>query len=179
MESDTVTASLNAEKSDLMGKTRKSSCVNTRGILTVAYQVLHLLPKVGPGLMGGYPRWDTPWQGSPQQGTPLARSDRGYLRLGTPWQGTPSQVWWGYLSWGTPSRVTPQQGYPLAGYPIRSDGAGVPKVGYCPGRGNPLAGVPPCLDLASFHPPTPQVWTERWTDTCQNITFPSYYIRGR
>ena len=43
--------------------TRKSSCVNARGIPTAAYQILHLFPQVG---------------------YPLARSDRGYLRWGVP-----------------------------------------------------------------------------------------------
>ena len=27
--------------------------------------------------------------------------------------------------------------------------------------------------------PPPPLWTDRRTDTCQNITFPSYYVRGR
>ena len=105
--------------------TKKSSCMNTRGIPTVAYQVLH-------------PRW-----GTPQQRHPLARSDGGpevgYLPpgRGTPWTwpGTPPHLdlagvplpgvdrqtdvktgltGGGYLRWGTP-----WQGYPLdlAGYP--------------------------------------------------------------
>ena len=77
---------------------RKSSCVNARGILTAAYQVLHLLPEVGH----------------------LARSDwgGGYPRQGTtPSRGTPSQVWW----WGTPcqgyspSRVPPSRVSPSPG----------------------------------------------------------------
>ena len=77
--------------------TRKSSCVNVRGIPTEAYQVLHLLPEVG------YP---------PSRDTPLARSN--------------------------PPRPGPTGGEGL-----------------------------------------PEVWTDRWTDTCQNITFPSYYVRGQ
>ena len=82
---------------------RKSSCVNTRGIPTVAYQVL---PRWGPPPRSGYPPW--------------ARSDggRGYPRWGTPPAGP---------GWGTP----------------------------------------------------PLVWTDRRTDASQNITFPSYYVRGR
>ena len=38
--------------------TRKSSCVNARGIPTVAYQVLHLLSYPGRG--GGFPGWWVP-----------------------------------------------------------------------------------------------------------------------
>ena len=68
-------------------ETRKSSCVNGRGIPTAAYQVLlggvppppparsdRGGPEVGypphrgtprPGLTGRYPRWGTPHQGTP------------------------------------------------------------------------------------------------------------------
>ena len=93
--------------------------MNARGIPTAAYQVLHLLSEVGTPPTGyppartarGYPRWGTPlqgrvppsqvqwgggyprcrtpWQGTPQQGTPLARSDRGIRGGVPPWQGTP------------------------------------------------------------------------------------------
>ena len=52
-------------------KTRKSSCVNARGIPTATYQVLHLLPEVG------YPQARSNGGGYPQQGYPLARSDGG------------------------------------------------------------------------------------------------------
>ena len=42
-------------------------------------------------------------------------------------------------------------------------------------------GYPPRLDLAGV--PPPRVWIDRWmdgwTDTYENITFPSYYVRGR
>ena len=73
--------------------TRKSSCVNARGIPTAAYQVLHLFPEVGyppagvppwPGLTGGLPKVGYP---------PPARVP-------------PSQVWWGggYSRWVTPGR---------------------------------------------------------------------------
>ena len=54
--------------------TRKSSCVNARGIPTAAYQVLHLLPEVG------YPP-------PPPQGYHPARSDGG----GVPEVGYPQQ----------------------------------------------------------------------------------------
>ena len=98
--------------------TRKSSCVNARGIPTAAYQVLHLLPEVGP----------------PGRGTPPARSDGGrvpkvrYPQQGTPWQGTPSP----------PARS--DRGYPRSGTPSRgnppSDLAGVPPPSG-PGQGTP------------------------------------------
>ena len=38
---------------------------------------------------------------------------------------------------------------------------------------------PPHLDLAGVPSPPPSGQTDRWTDTFQNITFPSYYVRGR
>ena len=91
--------------------TRKSSCVNARGISTSAYQVLHLLPEVGyppagvpswPGMMRGYLRWGT---------TPLA---------GVPQPG---------LTGGTQSGVPPA-GVTLPGRgtpPARSDGRGYPR----------------------------------------------------
>ena len=106
-------------------ETRKSSCVNARGIPTAAYQVLHLLPEGGdiPPLQGtplamsdggGYPRWGTPQQGYPlarsdggtQGGVPLARCDGGYLRWGAPPAYEPG--------WGSPpcldlARVPPPQ----------------------------------------------------------------------
>ena len=108
----------NLKQQVILISTRKSSCVNARGIPTAAYQVLHLLPEAGsplaggtprPGPMGGgqgYLRWGTPLAG----GYPPARSDGGYPRWGTPLVGVPpSQVWRGaYLRglppcrWGTP-----------------------------------------------------------------------------
>ena len=51
-------------------ETRKSSCVNARGIPTAAYQVLHLLPE------GGTPLGRVP--------PPPARSDRGVPEVGYP-----------------------------------------------------------------------------------------------
>ena len=112
-----------------MRKTRKSSYVNARGIPTAAYQVLHLLPKVGypqqgyprPGLTGGYPRRSTPWPG---------------LTGGTQGGVPPGQVWVG----GTRGRVPPSlnsESIPEVGYPpARSD-----RVGYPPARSD--RGVPP------------------------------------
>ena len=89
----------------------------------------------------------------------------------------PSQDGGGYPRWGTPSRGTPQPGL-----------MGVPKVGYCPSRGYPQQGYPRAGSGWGTSPAgpawgTPWVWTERlmdgWTDTCENITFPSYCVRGR
>ena len=142
--------------------------------------------------------------GPPTAGTTPCQVWWGHLRWGTsPGRGTtqqgypPGQVWWGYPRWGTP-----QQGYPLT----RSNGGcprwgapsqvwqGVPKVGYAPAgvpprpgpMGGTQSGVTPLSDLAEVPLPSgpgrgtlPKVWTDRWTNTCQNITFPSYYVRGR
>ena len=133
-------------------KTRKSSCVNARGIPTRAYQVLHLFPKVGyppwPGLPGGGGTWG---------GAPL------------PVWGTPGQVWWGGtpqpgLMGGYPRWGTPKQGVPLT----RSDGGtqgGVPPL---PGWGVPL--YPPARSDGGYlrWGTPPPVWTDRlmdgWTD---------------
>ena len=130
-------------------------------------------PPPRPGLMGGYLRWGTPCQGTPQPG----------LTGGT-WGGVP------------PSRGIPQPGL-----------MGVPEVGYPPSQGTSwpgLMGVPEvgCLDLAGVPPPPgpgwgtpPPAWTwlgyppgwgnqpqcgqtDGWTDMCENITFPSYYVHG-
>ena len=86
-------------------ETRKSSCVNARGIPTAPYQVLHLLPE------DGYP---------PPSGTPTARSDGGYPtfgtpQLGTPWSGTPHQVPLGQVRWGVPNLGYPRQVSPQPG----------------------------------------------------------------
>ena len=171
-------------------KTRKSSCVNARGIPTAAYQVL----------FGGVPPIRVPpgqvWPG-------------GYLRWGTPCQGTPGQVWWGgYPRWGTPIRpgwgdtrggvpsigVASQPGltggtqgevpptWTWLGYP-QLDLAGVPPtwiwLGYPPRLD--LARVPPTWSWLGY-PPSPAGpgqgtpprcgQTDWWTDMCQNITFP-------
>ena len=96
----------------------------------------------------------------PLAGYPLARVP--------PWARVPS--------WGVP----PGQGTPPARVP--------PQSGYPPGQGTPPAGpgrVPPLAApwhsgkccKALWDTGTPPV--DRQTDTCQNITFPSYYVRGR
>ena len=118
------------------------------------------------GVPPGQVRWGVPKVGYPHQ-VPLARSHRGVPKVGYP-----------LIRGGTPCWGTPHQGTPLA----RSDG-GVPEVGYPPvgyppapprpGLWGTRGGVPP----QSGYPP--QVWTDRRADTSQNITFPSYYVRGR
>ena len=110
-------------------ETRKSFCVNARGIPTAAYQVLlrwgtrpparsdRGVPKVGyppvrvpprPGLLGGYPRWGIPHWSTAPTGLPPCRG------------------------------TSPGQGTPLVRVPPRLDLAGVP---------------PPHLDLAWVPPP--------------------------
>ena len=87
-------------------KTRKSSCVNARGI---PYS-----PQQGP--MGGYLRWGTPPIGVPPWSSPRGGT-RGRV---TPNKGTPGQVWQG----GTRGR-----GYtPSRGAPPQLDLAGVPPL---------------------------------------------------
>ena len=148
--------------------TRKSSCVNARGIPTAAYQVLHLLTKVGypppsgyphPGLMGvpGVP---------PCWGTPLSRSDGGYL---------------GY----PPVRVPPHPGL-TGGYPWYPP-SGHPPVGVPPCQGTlPHQGTPPGWTWFRYPPPG---WT--WlgyppppprcglTNKVKLLPPLSYYVRGR
>ena len=85
----------------LKQNTRKSSCVNARGIPTAAYQVLHLFPEVGYPPPAGVP---LPGQvrpgggGIPEVGYPPARSDE--------------------------RRVVPEVWYPSAGGPPRSGPTG-------------------------------------------------------
>ena len=151
-------------------KTRKSSCVNARGIPTAAYQVLHLLSCT---------RWGTPPVGVPPWPDPM----EGYLRWGTLVRYPPKpgltrevpKVGYGYLypRWGTPIRVLHQPG-PIGGTrggvpPSLVWGGtqgGVPPLGYPPA--GPGWGTPPAWTWPGYSP-------DRW----ENITFPSYYVRGR
>ena len=104
-------------KDDEIIKTRKSSCVNARGIPTAAYQVLHLLSCTGGTLAGVYPR--VPPSG-PSQGVPHPWP-RGYPRVphGPGQGGTPSQAGGGALGY-------PTSHLDLAGVPSQLDMAGVP-----------------------------------------------------
>ena len=115
-----------------ISQTKKSSCVNARGIPIAAYQVYTPsvtrsgvpLPARGtpqPGVMGVYPRWGT------HTGVPLARSDRGVPEVRYPQQGYPPARSNGGVTRG---------GVP----PARSDGE-VPEVGYPPGKGIPWSGL--------------------------------------
>ena len=94
---------------------------------------------------------------------------------------------------GYPAGGIPDLGTPLAGYPHPRQGTprqGTPLAGYSP-PGWTWQGIPLRLDLAGYPPQwLPHgilgnvakhygMWTDRRTDTCQNITFPSYYVRGR
>ena len=135
--------------------TRKSSCVHARGIPTTAYQVLHLFPKVGSGQI---------WWGW-------------YLRWGTPQQG---------YSWpGPKGEGVPEVGYPLAGVPpARSKGGylrwGTPRPGP---MGGTWDGVPPGWTWLGYPPlgvdRQMDGWMDGWKDTCEKITLPLYYVRGR
>ena len=150
--------------------TRKSSCLNTRGIPTVAHQVLHLLPEVwypSPGVPpAGVPparsdRWVTqggvphppagvPQHGHPQQGYPWPGLTGGYPRWSNPWPG---------LTGDYPKWDTPQQGYPSQVWQ-----GGVPKVGY------PF----PPVDLAGVPLPPPCGQTDGWMDGQTRVkTLPS------
>ena len=119
----------------IMNKTRKSSCVNARGILPSAYQVLSLFCSVLVGdttvLTGGYP--------SPGQG-------------GTQWQGP--------NAWHVVPLPYPGQGYPWLGLVYCFLGVRYSYLGlrYLPtwdwGTSSPGTGVPltwdwgtPCLVL--------------------------------
>ena len=115
----------------------------------------------------------------PRQGT----SPAGY----PPRQGTPS--------WVPPSWVPTLAGYPPPGYPPwqGTPHLGTPLAGYPPIW--TWQGTPPGCPMAFWemlqsimgyrYPPPPPVdrqidgWMDGRTDACQNINFPSYYVRGR
>ena len=178
-------------------KTRKSSCVNARGIPTAAYHVLHLLTKVGyPSIqvqLGGTPPW-VPQSGYPPLGTlvgvpPVRLTPSGYPQLGYPLSGYPPV---GVLPIRVPPVGVPQSRYPLSGYPLLGyPSQGTPWSGYpllrYPPSGVPHRGTPLGWTWLGYPPPVPGSGThlgvdrqmDGWTDTCQNITFPSYYVRGR
>ena len=116
--------------------------MNARGILTAAYQVL----------LGG----------TPYQGTPPARSDRGVPEVRSP------------LSWGTPPQpgvcqdvrvsVRVPSGYPPLGYPPLDLARGAAQCGVPPSQGTPhldLAWIPPARTWLRY-PTSPGV--DRQTD---------------
>ena len=105
------------------------------------------------------PRQGTPQQGTPRQGTPRAGYPPGRV---PPGRVSPARV--------PPCQGTPWQGTPQAGYPPSTP------PGYPPGC--PMAFWEMLQSIMGYgYPPCGQ--TDGRTDACQNITFPSYYIRGR
>ena len=122
---------------NLLHKTRKSSCVNARGIPTATYQVLHLLG-VPPPLsdMAGVPPLPSDLNGVPPcldlAGVPPIR----------PGWGTPPPSGPG---WGTPPHLD------LAEVPPPRPGWGAPPY-------LDLTGVPPCQTWLGY-PPSLPIWT--------------------
>ena len=107
---------------------------------------------------GGYPDLGTPpggtWPGNPPGGVPRRGYPPGGVQLtppgGVPDPGTPrGGTWPGYPPWGYLTRVPPPGGY--------------------------LTRVPPG-GVPDRNPPSPPCGQ---TNTCENSTFPSYYVRGR
>ena len=88
-------------------KTRQSSCVNTRGIPSAAWQVLLCCP-----IKGGYPISGQGGTLSLAGGTPSLAGDTPFLAWGTPWKepGTGNPLWKGHGTsgsimgwrWGSP-----------------------------------------------------------------------------
>ena len=139
-------------------KTRKSSCVNARGIPTVAYQVLHLLSCTGgvPHSCWGYPILGAPIR--PGWEYPIPATGGGVLHLGYPIR----------PGWGYPIPAT--GGYPTLDTTTRP--GWVCHLRYTP---SDLAGVPPRAGMR--YPPTrPGRGTllprGGQTDTCENSTLP-------
>ena len=156
--------------------TRKSSCVNARGIPTAAYQVLHMLscpggiPQVPPTwgtplrnppswpIWGGgvpHPHPDLPWV-SPAWDTPCPDLAGRYPRYPPTW-GTPCPD----LAGGYPPEVSPILTWPggTLGTPTPP---GVPPSWPTPTWGTPiltwLGYPPPWLDLAGVTPPPSWTW---------------------
>ena len=132
-----------------------------------------------PDLAGGGTWPGTPWGGT-WPGYPPARvppGGGGVPDWVPPGQGTPR----GYLT-GYP----PGQGTPLARVPPWGDLTGYPPGQGTPGGGTwlgtPLARVPPAWTWPTPPPPAgpdPPSSPCGQTNTCENSTFPSYYVRGR
>ena len=164
-------------------KTRKSSCVNARGIPTAAYQVL--LGGVPPPPSRGTP-WPGPMRGTPQLGYPH-RAQWGVPRV-PPIRVPPQPGLTGGLP-PSPIGVHSQPG-PTGGVPpllgLMGGHWGYPHWGTSPpgpGWGTPLPGPswgtppPPAWTWLGY---LPQVWTYRWMDRCvSKYNLPSYYVHGR
>ena len=133
--------------------TRKSSCMNARGIPPTAYQVLHLL---------SYSRkYPTPGQRYPipGQGT-LILTWPGFHPHSDLTRALPIWTWLGYPPYLDLAGVPPWEGSwdQSLGYPLPQKGHGTSEVLW-DGDGAP----PECEQ----------------TDARENSTFPSYYLRGR
>ena len=156
--------------------------MNARGIPPAVYWVLlllsYLVPPLRPDLAGG----GGTWSGCPPPGRvppPSWPGQGGYLTREPPPPAGPGRV---------PPPPLDLAGYPpnwtwyppqldLAGYPPPA-GPGTPPPSVCPmAFWEMLQSIMGC-----GYPPPPQ-WADRLmdgrTDACQNITFPSYYVRGR
>ena len=165
--------------------TRKSSCVNARGIPTTAYQVLHVLSCTSGGTpvgvtlcrhpLGGVPpSWPGPGGtlgGCPLSGVPHCPDlAGGYPGQALPWLGYPTS----WPDWGYPRQVPPWLGYPPS-WP-----AGTPWLRYppsWPGRLD-LARVPPSWTWLGYPPgwtwlgyphPAGVDWQTKW-----NYNLPSH-----
>ena len=112
------------------------------------------LPRYPPIRVPTPPGRVPPWQGTPQQGTPLA----GYPPAGYPPSRVPPPP-------AGPGRVPPPPQLDLAGYPPRCLPHGI------------LGNV--AKHYGIWVPPPVDRQMDGRTDACQNITFPSYYVRGR
>ena len=162
--------------------------MNARGIPPAVYWVLLLLSYLGtpprPDLAGGggYPAGG----GYPGQVPPHPD-----LAGGLPWSGTPPS-WPGrggtlvryppvLAGGGVLTRVPPWQGTPpwldLVGLPPLAGPGRVPPPSVCP-----MAFWEMLQSIMGYgYPPCGRTdwWMDGRTDSCQNITFPSYYVRGR
>ena len=136
--------------------TRKSSCMNAKGMPTYAWCIKYSI---------SYPRWGTtPSAGYPQPGL-MGGTQGGVPPTGYPQQSNPQP----HLTGGTQGGVPP----PPAGYPLQPGPMGVgTQGGILPVT--PSWGTPPSIWTWPGYPPRCGQ-----TDMCQNITFPSYYVCGR
>ena len=141
-------------------RTRKSSCVNARGIPPARGRKMLTPPPCQLDLTPP-PRWlDLTLTPLPPGWTwPPRRLD---LTPPTSWTWPPPTSW----TWPPPS-AGPDP-------PHRLDLTPPPPAG--PDPPPPPAGPDPPPQSAGPDPPPPQVWTDKQSET---ITFPSYYVRGR
>ena len=172
-------------------KTRKSSCVNARGIPPAVYWVLLLLSYLDtppPSWPGGVPcRGGVPDQGTPPRAgyPPPSWPGRG---RGTQvrvidtfcWLSTRRKVWCCHsIIFPLYPAPPPLGDCPMAFWEMLQSIMG---YGYPPPVTAPWHSGKCCKALWDMGTPPPP-WTDRLmdgrTNTCQNITFPSYYVRGQ